>query len=438
VKAAATGYGAATGRSCRPRRPARRSRSASVVPRSKAAGRWHGRGRVAVTTVYAKLKAHCDRRVHARAAQAITGVHPANVRAWRARFAKSGAGMIYAGYRSAKWLHGDMLHRAWLLMCALTGNTGREGGGMQTTQNPNADGFVQFGFAGIGPRAKVAAISVWDYARGDGRALNAQTYGEEFAEHVDKNYREAIRKGWMPDYSRVPWKMAFMAGHNTGNWRAAGTRFRETVLAKLDTIVALTPDMSVTALYADYVLPIAHHYERQDFVMEGRTPYVQVIDRPCRRSANRSTTSRRWSASPRPSATGCGPRARADRRTWSGASPSNTTTRSCTQLLTMDGSIRSSRDIAEFLIDNSAGIPKSVRGAGAERLRAGRRQPPARSSARRRRSATRRSPACATSCRTPRSPGASSSTSTTTGSCARRGAAGVRRSAGDQGLSRCA
>ena len=55
-------------------------------------------------------------------------------------------------------------------------------------------------------------------------------------------------QGWIPDHSRVPWKMAFMAGHNTGNWRAAGTRFPRTVLAKLDTIVALTPDMSVTAM----------------------------------------------------------------------------------------------------------------------------------------------------------------------------------------------
>ena len=63
------------------------------------------------------------------------------------------------------------LHRAWLLMIgALTGNTGREGGEIQTTQNPNADGFIQFVFAGIGPLAKVAAISIWDYARGDGKA----------------------------------------------------------------------------------------------------------------------------------------------------------------------------------------------------------------------------------------------------------------------------
>ena len=31
-------------------------------------------------------------------------------------------------------------------------------------------------------------------------------------------------------------------------------------------------------MYADYVLPIAHHYERQDYMLEARTPYVQVLD----------------------------------------------------------------------------------------------------------------------------------------------------------------
>ena len=78
---------------------------------------------------------------------------------------------------------------------------------------------------------------------------------------------------------RRPGRWPSCAGHNTANWRAAGTRFRETVLAKLETIVTMTPDMSVTAMYSDYVLPVAQHYERQDFVMEGRTPYIQVLDR---------------------------------------------------------------------------------------------------------------------------------------------------------------
>jgi nitrate reductase alpha subunit len=39
----------------------------------------------------------------------------------------------------------------------------------------------------------------------------------------------------------------------------------------------MTPHMSITAMYSDYVLPVADHYEREDFTMEGRTPYVHAI-----------------------------------------------------------------------------------------------------------------------------------------------------------------
>ena len=35
--------------------------------------------------------------------------------------------------------------------------------------------------------------------------------------------------------------------------------------------------MSITAMYSDYVLPVADHYEREDFTMEGRTPFVHAI-----------------------------------------------------------------------------------------------------------------------------------------------------------------
>lgn len=316
-------------------------------------------GPVAVTTVFAKVRELVNRRYTPEQAQAITGVHADNIRHVARTWAKSGAGMIYAGYRSAKWLHGDQLHRAWLLMCALTGNTGREGGGMQTTQNPNFDGFAKFVFAGMGPRAKVAAISIWDYAHGDGKALNKKTYGDGVADHIDRHYQEAIGKGWLPDHSKQPWKMAFMAGHNTGNWRATGKRWREQVLDKLDCIVAMTPDMSVTALHADYVLPVAHHYERQDFVMEGRTPYVQVIERavpPLGESADDWQIMERLARAISDKAAA---RQLAPVKDVIYGKPFEHDYAKVHALFTMDGSIRSTRDIAQFLLHNSDGVPKT-------------------------------------------------------------------------------
>ncbi len=324
-------------------------------------GRWKIKtkaGRVEVTTVFARVKELCNSDYTPEKAQAVTGVHADNIRAVARTFAKSGAGMIYAGYRACKWLHGDKLHRAWLLMCALTGNTGREGGGMQTTQLSRGDGFAKFVFAGVGPRVKVAAISIWDYAKGDGKALNEKTYGQEMAEHLDKHYQQSINNGWLPDYAKTPWKMAFMAGHNTANWRAAGTHFRENVLSKIETIVTMTPDMSVTAMYSDYVLPVSQHYERHDFVMEGRTPYIQVLDQavpPLGESEDDWSIMARLAKS---ISTKAVVRKLPPVKDVLYGKPFEHDYSKVSELFTLNGKIQTTKDIVQFLIDNSEGIPK--------------------------------------------------------------------------------
>ena len=234
-------------------------------------------GPVEITTVFEFLKAEMENYTPEKVAD-VTGVSPGVIRYVGRQFATNGPGMIFAGYRANKWMHGDLILRSWLLMCALTGNTGREGGGIQTTQLPDAQGIFAYVFAGLGPRLRIAAIAYWDYANANGRANNERIYGKEYADHVDKHYREAQQNYWIPDYAAKPWRMAIMAGHNPANWRATGEAWRETAMNKVEMIVAMTPDMSATAMSSDFVLPVAHHYEIQDMTMEGRTPYIQVID----------------------------------------------------------------------------------------------------------------------------------------------------------------
>ena len=134
VKAPATGFGQHPAAPQVPREPETLALN-GLKPALE--GRWKiktPQGKVEVTTVFELTRQLCNRDYTPEKAQQITGVHADNIRTIARSFAKSGAGMIYAGYRSCKWLHGDKLHRAWLLMCALTGDTGRPGGGMQTTQ----------------------------------------------------------------------------------------------------------------------------------------------------------------------------------------------------------------------------------------------------------------------------------------------------------------
>ena len=103
--------------------------------------------------------------------------------------------MIFAGYRANKWVHGDHLLRAWLLMCALTGNTGREGGGVQTTQLPNGDGLMGYAFNGLGPRLNVQAISLWDYVHSDGAQMtNRKFTAMTFADHYESHHAASRRR----------------------------------------------------------------------------------------------------------------------------------------------------------------------------------------------------------------------------------------------------
>jgi anaerobic selenocysteine-containing dehydrogenase len=242
-------------------------------------GRWKvrtARGRVEVTTVYELLL----RRLAAytpELASAVTGVHPDNIRIVARKFAQAKPAMIFTGYRMCKWLHGDLLQRSFMLLLSLTGNLGKAGGGLQLENLGRVESQIAFMLADVPPTFRVATMSRWDYAHANGRQLNEKIYGAELAATVDRYYQESVTRGWFPDYAKTPWKMGIFAGSNTANWRASGSHWRQTAFEQLETIVSMTPDMGVTAMYADYVLPIAHHYERKDYMLEARTPYVQVL-----------------------------------------------------------------------------------------------------------------------------------------------------------------
>ncbi len=315
-------------------------------------------GPVEVTTVFAFVKKEMLASYTPEQVAAITGVSAEVTRYVARQFATRGPGMIFAGYRANKWLHGDLILRSWLLMSALTGNTGREGGGVQTTQLSKADGVFAYVFAGLGPRLRIAALSVWDYSRSNGREHNERIYGKEYADHVHKYYQEAVQKNWLPEFSAKPWRMALMAGHNPVNWRSTGEAWRESALSQVELMVAMTPDMSSTALYSDIVLPIAHHYEIQDMTMEGRTPYVQVIDAavPPLGEARSDWIAQRdliKKIGERAKARGIAPI-----KDSMFGQPVERDYATAYEQFTLDGKISEPTQLVEFMLQNSAGIPK--------------------------------------------------------------------------------
>jgi anaerobic selenocysteine-containing dehydrogenase len=140
-------------------------------------------------------------------AQEITGIHADSIRQVARKFASAKPSMIYAGYRASKYLHGDLLQRALFLLLCITGNTGKEGGGLTITNLAKDDAVFPFALSNPAAAFRVATLSRWDYVHADMKELNEDAFGKELADEMDKYFQESVEKGWFPDYSKVPWKM---------------------------------------------------------------------------------------------------------------------------------------------------------------------------------------------------------------------------------------
>lgn len=322
-------------------------------------GTWQVAGsgeKIEVTTVFELLKLRAAEHSPERASE-ITGVNPKIIRKIARMFATAEPAMIFAGYAACKWLHGDILQRSMLLLLSLTGNLGREGGGLQIGNSAKTQ-TMAFAFDGIGPTFRGISGTTWDYDHGNMKDLNQATYGKELADEFDQHYQESIRKGWFPSHSGKGWKMGIFAGNNGANWRASGKRWRKSALEELETIVALVPDAGVTSHYADYVLPIAHHYERADMMLQSRTPYIQVLDvavPPLGESVDDWEANRRLAEAIS---------RRAKERDIgiiddkiNGKDIKRDYAR-CLELYTMNGRIKSVKDVCQYIIDTTPGIPK--------------------------------------------------------------------------------
>jgi len=314
-------------------------------------------GPVEVTTVFERTKAHLENYTPEKASE-ICGVGAEAIRVVAREFAGAKPGMIFSGYNACKWLHGDMLQRSFLLLLSLTGNIGPDGSGIQITNIANEFGTFAYAFADVGPALKIKTGATWDYETGDMKALNANVYGQDFADEIETHYQESVANRWMPPQAPQGWKMGFFCGANAANWRASGRRWRETAFGQLETIVAATPDMSVTALHSDYVLPIAHHYERNDMIHEARTPYLHTLNEavpPLGEAVDDWTWLKRLTAAIQRRAAERGIEPIQDNFM---GQPVPRDLSKIGDLFTLGGQMKETKDVLDFLLQNTPGYPK--------------------------------------------------------------------------------
>ncbi len=291
---------------------------------------------VQVTPVYSLLKKKLDAEYTPEKQQAITGVHPDVIRMLARKVATKRTN-IMLGYNACKFYHGDLIERVQCLVLAASGNWGKHGTGIRCWAAGMHDGQA-IAMAKPGPgaanseiilSARDAAVASmknldptmtteiairelaktmagsergginrtdqtpvgggtaappafwWYWQAGYRERWNRREWGDtSLPRNFDDYFNEAIERGWWTNLDRPrpenPPRVFIECGGNTLRRTRGGKKaLLPTLWPKLRTIVTMDFRMSQTALYADYFLPVAQHYEKITFGMP--TPHVMNL-----------------------------------------------------------------------------------------------------------------------------------------------------------------
>ena len=291
---------------------------------------------VQVTPVYSLLKKSLDTDYTPEKQQAISGVHPDTIRMLARKIATKRTN-IMLGYNACKFYHGDLIERVMALVLAASGNWGKHGTGIRCWAAAMNDGQA-IAMAKPGPgaanseivlAARDAAVAAWKkmdptatteiavreiakkmagqergginrtdqtlvgggssappafwwyWQAGYKERWNTREWGDEsLPREFDEYFNEALEKGWwqgldQPRPENPPRVLIECGGNTLRRTRGGKAALLPTLWPKLRTIVTMDFRMSQTALYADYFLPVAQHYEKITFGMP--TPHVMNL-----------------------------------------------------------------------------------------------------------------------------------------------------------------
>lgn len=272
---------------------------------------------VKVLPVCAALKQHLDANFTPEKQQSITGVHPDTIRMLARKIATRRTN-IMLGYNACKFYHGDLIERAMCLVLAVSGNWGKQGTGIRcwaagmhegsmlaiekpapgaqaaemvlATQYARLDAFMEkdptatleIAIRDIQrleekPVANIPALFWYEHC-GYAERFNTPGWGDDsLPRGFDDYLQEALDKGWCKEPPKDPPQVLIECGGNMlRRTRGGKTALLNTLWPKLKMIVTVDFRISQTALYADYVLPAAQHYEKIAFSIP--TPHVMNLN----------------------------------------------------------------------------------------------------------------------------------------------------------------
>ncbi|MBE7519019.1 MAG: molybdopterin-dependent oxidoreductase [Thermoflexaceae bacterium] len=289
--------------------------------------------KVTVTPVYAIFRKKLDAEYTPEKQFPITGVHPDVIRMLARKIATKKTN-IMLGYNACKFYHGDLIERTMCLVLAASGNWGKHGTGIRCWAAGFVEG-QGIAMAKPGPGAAnseiilaardagVAAMKAqdptmtteiavgemlrrtagrerqafnrvdstpvaggttsppafWWYDQGGYRERwNRKEWGDTtLPRSFDDYYNEAMEKGWWegilkPGPDQPPRVLFEATGDMLRRSRGGKKTLVENLWPRLKAIVVIDFRLSETAMYGDYFLPAAQHYEK---IASGMpTPHV--------------------------------------------------------------------------------------------------------------------------------------------------------------------
>jgi DMSO reductase family type II enzyme molybdopterin subunit len=240
--------------------------------------------------------------------EAVTGVNADTVRKVARDFANARAASIFASWGACKHYHMDLFQRSMILISALCGHTGKQGGGLRigawwnVPLNYNKD---QLAFIGQAPppdqRPKVREIEkvmkkvsgamtanaptmAWLYKHDAGyqRLVNTMEFHDPTLPRTVAEYaQESFDNGWMP-VGPKPRVLLYTGMNPLRRWPAPHV-IRENLWEELELIVTWEFRMSSSAMQTDIILPAAGWHEKSGIKFtQSLVPYIcageQAVD----------------------------------------------------------------------------------------------------------------------------------------------------------------
>lgn len=233
--------------------------------------------RVRVHPVFERLKTTLETHTPEFAAK-VTGVGTETIERIAREYATAKPALLEIGWGLPKLYHADLLGRMAFLLSALTGNTGKEGGGVWIGGIAAMEGLEVLGFPvtmKVGKHRVVPGPS-WMYVHGGMRDVCSRWIPVPGDRSGDDYIQEAFDKRWMPVYpprGREPRALIECGSNILRRTRMSHILYRE-LWPKLKLVVTVDYRMTSTALASDYVLPAAGFYEVEGVkISEMKVPH---------------------------------------------------------------------------------------------------------------------------------------------------------------------